>query len=127
MRPMLSCAPHAISRTLDRLRVRPDHGSISGDDGDWRRTALPSPGSFVPVEDHHLLRDDLEAFADGEYVGYELDDAQQSSPFADVTIVYAIVIRKSVAAAAFRREISGTVQYSASHSPGPGFGRYSIR
>ena len=94
IRPMLSCAPHAISRTLDRLRVRPDHGSITDDD--WRRTALPSPGAFIPVEDHHLLREDFEEFEDGEYVGYELDDeAQMISLFGDVTMVYAIIIRKS--------------------------------
>ena len=92
IRPMLSCAPHAISRTLDRLRVRPDHGSITDDD--WRRTALPDPGSFVPVEDHHLLREDFEEFDEGEYVGYELDDESQSTLFGDVTLVYAIIIRK---------------------------------
>ena len=93
VRPMLSCAPHAISRTLDRLRVRPDHGLVTDDD--WRRTALPSPGSFVPVEDHHLLREDFEEFEDGEYVGYELDDETQNSLFGDVTIIYAIVIKKT--------------------------------
>jgi len=95
IRPMLSCAPHAISRTLDRLRVRPDHGSVT--DEDWRKTALPSPGSFIPVEDHHLLREDFEEFDDGEYVGYELDDEAQSSLFGDLTIVYAIVIKKMFA------------------------------
>jgi len=95
IRPMLSCAPHAISRTLDRLRVRPDHGSVTDDD--LRRTALPSPGSFVPVEDHHLLREDFEEFDDGEYVGYELDDeAAQNSVFCDMTIVYAIIIKKTM-------------------------------
>jgi len=94
IRPMLSCAPHAISRTLDRLRVRPDHGAIVDDD--WRRTALPSPGSFIPVEDHHLLREDFEEFEDGEYVGFELDDeAPQSSLFGDITLVYAIIIKKT--------------------------------
>ena len=92
IRPMLSCAPHAISRTLDRLRVRPDHGSVTDDD--LRKTALPSPGSFIPVEDHHLLREDFEEFDDGEYVGYELDGELQSSMFGDVTIVYAIIIKK---------------------------------
>ena len=92
IRPMLSCAPHAISRTLDRLRVRPDHGSVTEDD--WRRTTLPNPGSFVPVEDHHLLREDFEEFDDGEYVGYELDDEATSSMFGDMTIVYAIIIKK---------------------------------
>jgi len=94
IRPMLSCAPHAISRTLDRLRVRPDHGSVADDD--WRKTALPSPGSFIPVEDHHLLREDFEEFEDGEYVGYELDDEAQNSLFGDMTIVYAIIIKKMI-------------------------------
>jgi len=92
IRPMLSCAPHAISRTLDRLRVRPDQGSVTDDD--LRRTALPSPGSFVPVEDHHLLREDFEEFEDGEYVGYELDDEAQNSLFGDMTLLYAIIIKK---------------------------------
>lgn len=68
VRAILACPTHAISRTLDRLRVRGGgggHGAVAGGAGgggtgpgaDRRRaTALPAPGTFVPVEDHHLLR-----------------------------------------------------------------------
>ena len=68
LQPILSCQPHNISKVLDRLKIRPDHSV------DFKQPTLPLPGSFIPVEDHHLLREDFEKFDNGEYVGYELDD-----------------------------------------------------
>ena len=84
LQPILSCAPHSISKVLDRLKIRPDHSV------DVYETTLPTPGSFIPIEDHHLLKDDFEDFSPGEYVGYELDDDDAGGP----TIVYAVIIEK---------------------------------
>ena len=48
-------------------------------------------GTFIPIEDHHLLREDFEEFEEGEYVGYEIeDDLQQNGQ----TFVYAIIMDK---------------------------------
>ena len=86
VQPILACPPHAISKVLDRLKIRPDKhqfkqaggqlGAVKGDEDEGEAGAvLPPSGSFVPIEDHHLLRDDLELeFEVGEYVAYELDD-----------------------------------------------------
>ena len=85
LQPILSCAPHSITKVLDRLKVRPDHSV------DFIQPTLPVPGSFVPIEDHHLLREDFDGFEQGEYVGYELDDDEDK--YAP-TYIYAIVLEK---------------------------------
>ena len=84
LQPILSCSPHSIYRILDRLKIRPDH-SI-----DFKQPTLPTPGSFVPIEDHHLLNEDFNHFEPGEYVGYELSDDETGGQ----TFVYAIIIEK---------------------------------
>ncbi|KAK2153631.1 hypothetical protein LSH36_291g08049 [Paralvinella palmiformis] len=86
LQPMLSCPVHTVSRVLDRLKVRPDH-SI-----DTRTPTLPTPGSFIPIEDHHLLREDFVEFSQGEYIGLELDDDESGFQ----TFIYAIVLNKLV-------------------------------
>lgn len=91
VQPMLTCPPHSISKVLDRLKVRPDHHHGS----DQLSSVLPACGSFIPLEDHHLLKQDIEEFETGEYVGYELDDELSG----EATIVYATVVRKSAPAA----------------------------
>jgi sacsin len=85
IQPILSCAPHAIAKVLDRLKIRPDHSV-----GDGHQPTLPIPGSFIPIEDHHLLKEDFEEFEMGEYVGYELDDDESGTPI----IIYAIILER---------------------------------
>ena len=84
LQPIISCAPHAISKVLDRLKVRPDHSV------DFRQPTLPVPGSFIPVEEHHLLKEDFELYHPGEYVGYELEDDDVGGP----TFIYAIILER---------------------------------
>lgn len=86
IQPILSCPPHSISKVLDRLKVRPDYHHSS----DVLSSVLPSCGSFIPMEDHHLLKQDIVAFETGEYVGYELDDELSS----EATFIYATIIKK---------------------------------
>lgn len=85
IQPILSCPPHSINKVLDRLRVRPDHSV-----GDVQQPTLPIPGSFIPIEDHHLLKEDFEEFEMGEYVGYELDDDESGMP----TVIYAVILER---------------------------------
>ena len=85
LQPILSSAPHSISRVLDRLKIRPDHSV------DFHQPTLPTPGSFVPIEDHHLLKDDFAEFLAGEYVGFELSDDE---PTGEPTILYATIIEQ---------------------------------
>ena len=47
-------------------------------------------GTFIPIEDHHLLREDFEEFQEGEYVGYEIEDDLAHGQ----TFVYAIIMEK---------------------------------
>ena len=84
LQPLLSCAPHTIYRVLDRLKIRPDHSV------DFKQPTLPTPGSFIPIEDHHLLRQDFEQFEVGEYVALELEDDETGGQ----TFVYAIIVEK---------------------------------
>ena len=48
-------------------------------------------GTFIPIEDHHLLREEFDECEEGEYVGYEIEDdlAQNGQTF-----VYAIIMEK---------------------------------
>ncbi|ESN95266.1 hypothetical protein HELRODRAFT_193608 [Helobdella robusta] len=86
IQPMLSCPPHAISKVLDRLKIRPDRKN----NNDLFTSTLPVAGSFIPIEDHHLLKEDFEEFDIGEYVGYEIDDELTG----EAIIVYAIIVEK---------------------------------
>ena len=63
---MLRSQPGKISSLLDRMKIRQDD-SYDANKGD----VFPSPGSFIPIAMHNLLNPDFQAFAQGEYVGYE--------------------------------------------------------
>ena len=84
LQPILSCPPHVVSKVLDRLKIKPDHSV------DFKEPTLPKPGDFIPLEDHHLLRDDMDIFEIGEYVGYELEDDETKG----ATFIYAIILEK---------------------------------
>jgi sacsin len=71
--------------------MRPHPGSAGSEDR-RRGPALPTPGSFIPIEEHHLLKEDITDFESGEYVGYELD-GNETTENEETTIVYAIVIK----------------------------------
>jgi len=85
IQPILACPPHSIMKVLDRLRVRPDQCLTDG-----HQPTLPIPGTFIPIEDHHLLKEDFEEFEMGEYVGYEVDDDDSGMPM----IIYAVILER---------------------------------
>ena len=82
LQPILSFPPHSISSVLDRLKIRQDHSV------DFKQPTLPNPGTFIPLEDHHLLKEDFEEFEPGEYVALELEDDVSGGQ----TFIYAIII-----------------------------------
>ena len=83
IQPILGCPPHSISKVLDRLKIRPDRSNKN----DLFTSTLPPAGSFIHIEDHHLLKEDFGFFEAGEYVGYEIYDEFTGEP----TYIYAII------------------------------------
>lgn len=55
---------------------------------------LQPPGSFIPLDLHHLLKQDLVEFEVEEYVGYELDDPEMNNRIGSATYIYATIIEK---------------------------------
>ena len=84
---MLRCPPSSIKPLLDRRRVRKDDSYTTSDLGIY-----PEPGSLIPTEDHHLLKDAFEEFEPGEYVGYQLHDPSLAQREGTPTYIYAIIV-----------------------------------
>jgi len=113
LQPILACAPHGISKVLDRLKIRPDHSV------DFVQPTLPVPGSFVPMEDHHLLREDFDEFDPGEYVGYELEDDEDVPVFVYATIVEkmeSVTDDKPILGATYRINVGGERKHIVVHA-----------
>ena len=86
---MLHCHPDEIWPLLDRLKIRADNSYR-----ERRATIYPRPGSFIPLEDHHLLNEDFEDFDPGDYVGYELDDPTLNRESGVATYIYARIVEE---------------------------------
>ncbi|XP_067020991.1 sacsin-like [Acropora muricata] len=86
---MLRCHPHEIWPLLDRLKIRADNSYR-----ERGTTIYPRPGSFIPLEDHHLLNEDFEDFDPGDYVGYELDDPTLNRESGVATYIYARIVEE---------------------------------
>jgi len=84
---MLQCSPSEIWSLLDNMGVRQDDSYRPAED-----EIFPPPGSFIPIEDHHLLNDAFEEFEPGEYVGYELEDPSLQRQEGNATYIYAVII-----------------------------------
>ena len=86
---MLHCALSDIWSLLDRMRIRQDD-TYNVEDMD----IYPEPGTFIPVEDHHLLNDAFVEFEPGEYVGYQLHDPSLHLNGGVATFIYAVIIEE---------------------------------
>lgn len=84
---MLRCPLSDIWSLLDGMGVRQDDSSRPAEE-----KIYPPPGTFIPIEDHHLLNDAFEEFEPGEYVGYELDDPSLQRQEGNATYIYAVII-----------------------------------
>ena len=86
---MLRNDPNKIWSILDEMGIRQDD-SYDASSG----VLLPQPGSFIPIEDHHLLNEGFEKLTPGEYVGYELDDPSMQQKQGDATFIYAVIVEE---------------------------------
>jgi len=86
---MLRSDPNRIWSILDEMEVRQDD-SYNASSSDL----LPEPGSFIPIEDHHLLNEAFQNLSPGEYVGYEMDDPSMQQKEGDATFIYAVIIEE---------------------------------
>ena len=89
---MLQCSPNKIWSLLNRSGIRQED-TCSVEDMD----IFPDPGSFIPVEDHHLLNDAFGDFEPGEYVGYQLHDPSLQLNKGVATFIYAMIIEEVMA------------------------------
>ena len=84
---MLHCSPSDIWSLLDNMGVRQDDSYRPAED-----EIFPPPGSFIPIEEHHMLNDAFEEFEPAEYVGYELEDPSLQRQEGNATYIYAVII-----------------------------------
>ena len=86
---MLRCSPTSIWSLLDKMGIRKDDSY-----GAAQMKIYPEPGTYIPVEDQHLLNDAFEEFEPGEYVGYQLHDPSLQQEEGTAIYIYAIVIEE---------------------------------
>ena len=86
---MLNCPLHEIWPLLDSLKVRQDDSYSATE-----IHIFPKLGTFIPLEDHHLLNDAFEEFEPGEYVGYELEDPTLELEEGVATYIYARIVEE---------------------------------
>ena len=86
---MLRCSPTGIWLLLDKMGIRKDDSY-----GAAQMKIYPEPGTYIPVEDQHLLNDAFEEFEPGEYVGYQLHDPSLQQEEGTAIYIYAIVIEE---------------------------------
>ena len=86
---MLREHPSKIWSLLNAMKIRQDDSLGAEEKG-----AFPEPGSFIPIEDHHLLNQDFEEFSLGEYVGYALYDPTLEMQEGEPTFIYAIIVEE---------------------------------
>ena len=85
---MLQCSLSSIRELLDSSGVRPDDSHCVAE-----VDIFPTLGTFIPLDDHHLLNDAFEEFEPGEYVGYELEDPSLHHEVGVATYIYARIIK----------------------------------
>ena len=86
---MLHCPLGEIWSLLDRTGIRQDDTYKAAE-----MNIYPEPGSFIPIEDHHLLNDAFVEFEPGEYIGYQLDDPSLQLEEGVATYIYAVIIEE---------------------------------
>ena len=86
---ILNCPLSNIWSLLDSLKVRSDDSNCGAE-----VEIFPDLGSFIPLDDHHLLNDAFEEFEPGEYVGYELEDPSLNQEEGVATYIYARIVKE---------------------------------
>ena len=88
---MLDCPLGDIWSLLDRNDIRQDDTYKAAE-----MNIYPEPGTFIPIEDQHLLNDAFVEFEPGEYVGYQLDDPSLQLEEGVATYIYAVIIEEVI-------------------------------
>ena len=89
---ILNCPPSGVRSLLDSLKVRPDDSNCEAE-----VDIFPNLGTFIPLDEHHLLNDAFEEFEPGEYVGYELEDPSLDQEDGVATYIYARIVKEVTA------------------------------
>ena len=85
---MLQCTPGRIKSLLDNMDIRPD-GSYGAP-----MDLYQNLGTFIAIQDHHLLNDAFEVCRPDDYVGYELDDPSLRMEEGYATYIYAVIVEE---------------------------------
>ena len=73
---LLQCEPVNMSSTLDKMNIKQDCSpNIPSQD-----PYVPPLGSFVPIDMHHLLKQDLSLFEIGDIAALEIEDDESENP-----------------------------------------------
>ena len=82
--------PEDISAFLDKMEISRDPNTQKP--GDILR--LPLPGEYVPLELHHLLRDEFHDFEEDEYVAFEVEDPSMDGEGGEAVYIFAKIVQK---------------------------------
>ena len=82
--------PEDISAFLDDIGVSRDRDNAKPED----IGRLPLPGEYVPLELHHLLRNEFDDFEEDEYVAFEVEDPSMVGDIGEAIYIYAKVVKK---------------------------------
>ncbi|XP_023931332.1 sacsin-like [Lingula anatina] len=85
---------HILDETVDEISRYLDDQGIPPDDYCSSTSVLPTPGTYLHIEDQHLLSENFHRFECGEYVGYEVEDPLLKSLEGLPTYIYAIVLEE---------------------------------
>ena len=86
---MLNCPPSCIWALLDSSKIPSDDFGCAEVVG-----IFPNLGTYIPLDDHHLLKDAFEEFDPDEYVGYELEDPTLHDEEGNATYIYARIVKE---------------------------------
>ncbi|KAJ7380176.1 hypothetical protein OS493_010887 [Desmophyllum pertusum] len=87
---MLSCPLCDIWPLLDRKDIRQDDSYTVHPKMD----IYPEPGTFIPIEEHHLLNDAFLEFEPGNMLANQLDDPSLQLSEGAATYIYAVIIEE---------------------------------
>ena len=86
---MLRCPLSNIWSLLDKAGIRQDDSCKMAEMGIYAE-----PGTYIPINEHHLLNDAFAEFAPGEFVGYQLHDPSLQLEEGAATYIYAVIIKE---------------------------------
>ena len=87
---LINTRPASVHDCLDKMGIPRDTEMASS----LTTGRPPSPGDFVSLELHHLLRNQFDTFKEGEFVAYEVEDPSIRGETGQATYILAKVIKK---------------------------------